>query len=244
MGQKPLQVHAVVATMMALKAMDLDVNTCVVVFGDVVEIVKPCGQAWDSRHAMSLLTTLSSFEANLSLDADGIAVASALLEATATGRGPSFVFAFTDGYGNRGLRLTATLAQVASRGTTVVGVGVGGDGTQHGNGLAHSFAHWVVCNRLSALPAALRAWGNAFHGVDALVGPAPDPAGFAAAEFMSHTLDGVKSMDDVWEKEHGGYFKSLDAQLNEQRMVFVKPGGKESGGGCIEIDIAFLMDCT
>jgi len=242
MGQSLLQVHAVCVTMMALKAMELDINTCIVVFGEVVEVVKPCGVAWDGRYALNLFATLSSFEASASMDADGVATAAAMLMACG-GRGPAYMMVFSDGYGSRGLRLTATLADALAKGITVVGVAVGGDGTPNGNGLSHSYGHWVVCNRVSALPAAFQAWGNALHGLDSGPTPAGDQGGFAAAELMSAHGD-VTRMDQVWEEKYSGYFKELDKQLNEQRTVFVRPGGKESGGGIVEIDIAFLMDCT
>jgi hypothetical protein len=37
--------------------------------------------------------------------------------------------------------------------------------------------------------------------------------------------------------------QDLDSRLNAERRVFVKEG-RESGRGVVEIDIAFLMDCT
>jgi hypothetical protein len=146
-----------------------------------------------------------------------------------------------DGYGSRGLRLTSTLASVAKSGATVVAFNVGGESDVKSNGLAHSYAHWAVCTSHLSFPAALQAWASSFRGIDSSnASGKPDSSGFAAAELMS----AGEAIEDVWDKKYGGFFTNLDAQLNEERRVFVKDGGKESGGGVIEIDIAFVMDCT
>lgn len=241
-GQALAQIQAVCATMMALKALDLDSNTCIVAFGDTVEIVKPCGVSWDleGRYAMSLLATLSSMDDSATLDADGIAVAASLLRGGS--RGPSFIFVFSDGYGCRGLRLTATLSDLAGKGITVAGISVGSDGTQYGHGLSTSYAHWLACNRVSLLPSAIKAWGNTLRGLDSGASTAPDAAG--AMSGMTVGDASAAEVNRVMATDHGVFFKNLDAQLNEQRTVFVTPGGTESGGGVVEIDVAFLMDCT
>jgi hypothetical protein len=97
----------------------------------------------DEVAMLSLLSSLQSADALASMDAEGLAAASALLSSDSSA-GPTLVIAFTDGYGSCGLRLTATLAQLSRQGTDVVAVNVGGESDVKANGLSHSFAHWYV----------------------------------------------------------------------------------------------------
>ena len=244
MGTALLQASAVCATVMALNRMGLAQSTCILSFGESIELVKPYSAPFDDSMMLSLLSTVRSAESLASLDADGIAAAAAMLTAH-SGFGPSFMLVFSDGYGSRGLKLTATLANVAKMGINVVAISVGGDSDVKSNGLAHSYANWTVCTSHLSYPSALQAWASCFRGVDA--GGAtgkPDSSGFAAAELMSAGEEGCTSIEEVWDKKYGGFFTNLDAQLNEERRVFVKDGGKESGGGVVKIDLCFVMDCT
>jgi hypothetical protein len=109
--------------------------------GESVELVKPLRSKLDDVAVMSLLASLQSADALASMDAEGLAAASALLSGDPS-TGPTLVMAFTDGYGSCGLRLTATLAQMARQGTDVVAINVGGESDVKANGLSHSYAHW------------------------------------------------------------------------------------------------------
>jgi hypothetical protein len=230
---------------MALNKLDLGSSTCVMSFGDAVELVKPLDVAWDAPMLLSLLSSVGTSEALSSMDADGVAAAAAML-ASSSSRGHSLLMVFTDGYGTRGLRLSATLTDIAaSTGVRIVAIGIGSEPSAKGNGLVQSYAHWLVCSSPSSFPAALQAWANAYHGVEsAATTVQADSSVYFASELMSAAVDGVACIDDVYDRKHGSYFLDLDAQLNAERRVFVRQGGKESGGGILQLDVAFLMDCT
>ncbi len=94
MGTALLQASAICGTMMALARMGLAQSTCILSFGETVELVKPYNHPFDDAMILSLLSTVRSAESLASMDADGISAAAAVL-AKHSGFGPSFIMVFS-----------------------------------------------------------------------------------------------------------------------------------------------------
>jgi hypothetical protein len=231
------------ALILAFQALDLERHLSVITFGSTVGLVKPPNVPLTDSVLAKLLSLQDSFHEDSSLDADGLAAASALLNSHAPGV-ESVVLVLTDGFGTRGLYRTQAILDLNASGARVLGIQVGG--SVRDPGLMSGFQDWVACTDPQLLPKAIEDWYVDNVSAQFAAAPARSQQMNALQDMLSSTKTELSSeIARMFDTDKMSFFANLTRQFDEQRVLFVDDtGGRESGAGVMTIDVCFALDCT
>eukprot|EP00936_MAST-01D_sp_MAST-1D-sp1_P000071 g71.t1 len=223
-------VETLVALVTVLQDLNIDAFS-VVLFGEVTMVIKREDQPWDPRAIFALLTNLR-FQDCRSDDAHGVLAAKLLLE---QGTGEKKMFVITDGYGTSGLELTRQLEDAESEGIDVVAIAVGQDKSN----VARTYANWIECLLPRDLPKAFRALYAADSEETAEADEDDDDGAPPPGMGDGEAGKGRAIMDNLWDRRDQDL--TFMDELKREREVKLTAG---SGNSNLDLDIAFVVDCT